>query len=171
MFQLLDDDYNLVFVVQQICNLNRLSYYVAVSLMWAALYRHTVQQTQMFRMHKIGDLVQLLSAIQLEPKTLESRLNDIHRLLTLISVFQSLVILRKPRVEEYVCFRGFFRVTHSDLKAITKWLDELKQKVEYLCSQTRENEKCLQIIEMLDLDILHFMEQKIKEETNDSIEA
>lgn len=137
--------------------------------MWAALYRHIRQPTLMFRMHKIGDLVQLLKAIELQPpKSLESRLVDIHRLLTLISVFQSLVILRKPRVEEYVCFRSFFRVTNNDLKAITEWLNELKLKVEYLCSQKRENEKCLQIIEMLDLDILHFMEQKMKQEANES---
>lgn len=169
IFELLDDDYNLVFVVQQICNLNRMSYYVAVSLMWAALYRHIQKPTPMFRMHKIADLVQLLGAIDVQPAdNMESRLIDIHRLLTLISVFQSLVILRKPRSEEYVCFRGFFRVTTSDLKAITKWLEELKRKVEYVCSQNRENEKCLQIIEMLDLDILHFMEQKIKQEPSGS---
>lgn len=169
LFQLLDDDYNLVFVIQQICNLNRMSYYVAVSLMWAALYRHIQKPTPMFRMHKITDLIQLLNSIELTPsEILESRLIDIHRLLTLISVFQSLVILRKPRTEEYVCFRGFFRVTQADLKAITKWLEDLKQKVEYLCSQNRENEKCLQIIEMLDLDILHFMEQKIKQDASGS---
>lgn len=174
LFQLLDDDYNLVFVVQQICNLSRMSYYVAVSLMWAALYRHIQKPSPMFRMHKISDLVQLLASIELKPNgkdnddNLEAQLVDIHRLLTLVSIFQSLVILRKPRAEEYVCFRGFFRVTPADLKAITKWLEELKQKVEYLCSQNRETEKCLQIIEMLDLDILHFMEQKIKQEASGS---
>lgn len=157
--------YNLVFVVQQICNLNRLAYYVAVSLLWAALYRYVGQPIQMFRMHRLGDLVQLLQSVDLE-RPLELQLDRVHGLLTLVSAMQSLVMLRKPRHEEYVCFRGFFRVTPADLRALTAWLQLLKGKMEYVGAQRLDNEDCLQIIEMLDLDILHFMEQKLQEVTN-----
>lgn len=154
------DVYNLCFVVQQICNLNRLAYYVSVSLLWAALYRFAGQSIPMFRMHRLADLLPLLQTVKLE-RPLELPLCRMHRLLTLLSVLQSLVVLRKPRHEEYVCFRAFFRVTTADLRAITAWLQQLKEKMEFVGAQMRENEDCLQIIEMLDLDILHFMEQKL----------
>lgn len=139
-----DDVYNLVFVVQQICNLNRLAYYVAVSLLWAALYRFAGKPIQMFRMHRLADLLPLLHTVDLE-RPLELRLSRVHRLLTLVSAMQSLVVLRKPRHEEYVCFRGFFRVTAGDLGAITAWLQLLKEKMEYVGAQMRENEDCLQV--------------------------
>lgn len=139
-----DDVYNLVFVVQQICNLNRLAYYVAVSLLWAALYRFAGQPIQMFRMHRLADLLPLLHTVDLE-RPMELRLSRVHRLLTLVSAMQSLVVLRKPRHEEYVCFRGFFRVTAGDLGAITAWLQLLKEKMEYVGAQMRENEDCLQV--------------------------
>lgn len=161
LFKLLADDYNLVYVIQQICNQNRLTYYVSVSLIWAALYRYVNQKTKMFRMHKINDLIELLDSINLND--IEQHLNDIHRFLTLISVFQSLVILRKPRYDEYGCFKSFFKYTESDINLIKTWLERLKDQVERICAQRRENENCLQIIELLDLDILSFMRQTLKE--------
>lgn len=137
--------YNLCFVVQQICNLNRLAYYVSVSLLWAALYRFADQPIPMFRMHRLGDLLPLLQTVQLD-RPLELPLCRMHRLLSLLSVLQSLVVLRKPRHEEYVCFRAFFRVTTADLRAITAWLQLLKEKMEFVGAQMRENEDCLQVI-------------------------
>lgn len=160
-----DDIYNLVFVVQQICNLNRLAYYVAVSLLWAALYRFAGQPIQMFRMHRLADLLPLLHTVDLD-RPLELRLSRVHRLLTLVSAMQSLVVLRKPRHEEYVCFRSCFRVTVGDLSTITAWLKLLKEKMVFVGDKKRENEDCLQIIEMLDLDILHFMDNKLQETKN-----
>lgn len=111
--------------------------------MWAALYRFTDNPQQMFRMHNLADLVSILDTINLN--TIENRLTDIYRLLTLLSVFQSLVVLYKPRYIEYVCFRSFFIVTESDLNLINFWLEKLKNQVEYICSQKRENEDCLQV--------------------------
>lgn len=143
LFAQLDDDYNLVFLVKQICNLNRLAYYVSVSLMWAALYRFVGQPTKMFRMHKISDLIDLLAAIDLN--SIEMRLNDVHRFLTMLSVFQSLVILRKARYEEYVCFRSFFRSSDADMSMMKEWLEKLKSLVEQICSKKRDNDNCLQV--------------------------
>lgn len=131
-------------------------------------------------MHKISDLINLLEVIDLE--NIKNRLSDVHRFVTILSVFQSLVILRKPRYEEHVCFRGFFKTNDSDMNLLNAWLEKLKHEVELICSQTRDNENCLQVrpsiwyskanlnvlilfsqlIEMLDLNILHFMKQILK---------
>lgn len=143
IFEQLDDDYNLVFLVQLICNRNRLSYYVSVALVWAALYRFVNHETIMFRMHKISDLLNLLETIDL--KDIENRLAGVHRFVTILSVFQSLVILRKPRYEEHVCFCGFFKTNDSDMNLLNAWLEKLKHEVELICSQKRDNEDCLQV--------------------------
>lgn len=164
LFKLLNDDYNLVFLIKQICNRNRLAYYVSVALMWAALYRFTQpdNETKMFRMHKICDLTLLLESIDL--KAIEKKLVEIHRFLTLISVFQNLIILRKPRYEEYICFKSFFKVSENDLNIINFWLEKLKHEVETIGSKEHDQEDCMpfKIIELLDLDILNFMKQALR---------
>lgn len=152
IFEQLDDDYNLVFLVQLICNRSRLSYYVSVALVWAALYRFINHETIMFRMHKISDLINLLETIDL--KDIENRLAGIHRFLIILSAFQSLVILRKPRYEEHICFCGFFKTNDSDMNLLNAWLETLKHEVELICSQTRSNVECLQVRAKKSLDLL-----------------
>lgn len=133
IYETLDSDFNnTMHVLSKIINVNRLGFYVALTLFWA-LYLSFFEKDahHYYKMYDRTKFFKLLNSSEGK----EYEFEKIFKLLVLISIYQNYVLLNKDLLPSHEVFQEFFKVSSSstnekDLEKLKTYLMNLKTLME-----------------------------------------
>lgn len=123
------DSNNAVFFINKIISINKLSFYVAITLWWSIFMHLFKKDAHYFKMNSVAKFTSLLQTIN--PYDQNMSVNDFFQLLLLLSIYQNHVILNKRNQagnlsEEHHLFKDFFKVSDCDKEYLGNWLTNAK---------------------------------------------
>lgn len=132
IYETLDGDFNnTMHVLTKILIVNKLGFYVAMTLFWALFLSFFKKDSHhYYKMYDRHKFFKLLNSLENKEMELES----IFQLLMLISIYEQYVILNEDTsIESHQVFADFFKASSStkdDLEKLRKYLTNVKSLIE-----------------------------------------
>lgn len=133
IYETLDGDFNnTMHVLSKILTVNKLGFYVAMTLFWALFLSFFKKEPHhYYKMYDRNKFFKLLHSLENKEMSLDS----IFQLLMLISIYENYVLLNKDTSSEsHQVFADFFRASSSsnsdDLGKLRKYLTNVKTLIE-----------------------------------------
>ena len=149
--------------------MNKFMFFVAITLVFAGLFRLTKRKIKMFRMFGSKKILKILKGLQIENPQQRIDYMQLYSVLRFVSCYQHLVMYRIAKRNdfqtEYRGYSDFFKHDEKVLDDILHWLDRSKNCIDSIRSKTGFNTAqtiFFNIYELIELDMSYIMELKKK---------
>lgn len=141
----LNDFNNIIFLLTKVICINKIGYYVGLTLWWTAFLRHFKKETHYYKMYNVEKFFKMLDLVDANDEDLD--INEFYQLIHLISIYQSFVILTKQKElnEEHHLFQDFFKINDNQREKLKNWLIRVKNVIEFRNPVGKQNEDILMV--------------------------
>jgi len=154
LYDLIENDKNLIFVISQIESRSSLGFYLSMCMLWKSMYRCIDEDKAMFRLYPPYDLIQITKKVS--AKKLDTHFENVLNFILLLSKIATLIFHRKQRSPEYKCYEEFFVYDFELVQTLKEFLEQTLSRADSMWRKDTENLNYFMMIEYLQINISEF---------------